>query len=214
MRPTTLPAGALAVAAGLWAAWPAPAPVGCGRPGNEAGALGALHAIAFAQRLRAGPDDVAAPPRTLDTAQTLHGDCDCGGADVDCGALTELDEDELIDGPLGAAPPSSGDWVPLTELGAAGLIDPVLASGEKQGYRFRLEDTGSGWVAVAEPTEPGVTGHRRFAVDESGRLYEEGPLPSAAEGGGGDALWLPPAAAGACSSGSWSETDDRAPPPG
>ncbi|GIW71748.1 MAG: hypothetical protein KatS3mg102_1290 [Planctomycetota bacterium] len=66
----------------------------------------------------------------------------------------------------------------LGELFAAGLIDEVLASGRKQGYRFRIlsadEDT---WSAVAEPLEPGRSGDRWFFIDETGviRQSEHGP---------------------------------------
>ena len=73
----------------------------------------------------------------------------------------------------------------ILELGPQGadLIDPVLASGQKSGYRFSYELTdrdndgfADGYQVRAEPITPGTTGVRHFYSDESGviRMSSEG----------------------------------------
>ncbi|MGH9817647.1 MAG: pili assembly chaperone, partial [Candidatus Acidiferrales bacterium] len=73
----------------------------------------------------------------------------------------------------------------ILELGpqGAGLIDPVLASGQKSGYRFTYELTdrdndgsADGYQVRGEPITPGTTGVRHFYSDESGviRMSSEG----------------------------------------
>jgi hypothetical protein len=63
----------------------------------------------------------------------------------------------------------------LEDLGKCGLIDKVLASGTKQGYRFELTSGAKApeftWMAVASPVKPGVTGSRHFAVNHEGVIY-------------------------------------------
>jgi hypothetical protein len=69
------------------------------------------------------------------------------------------------------------DYGTLDELGRASLVDAVLASGEKEGYRFEARPSTSTpeflWKAVANPIEPeGYGGQRRsFAVDWTGVIY-------------------------------------------
>jgi hypothetical protein len=66
----------------------------------------------------------------------------------------------------------------LEEIQRAGLIDRVLASGLKQGYRFRIiQGNQFTWSAEAYPDQPGVSGDRSFFVDESGviRFSTAGP---------------------------------------
>jgi hypothetical protein len=64
-----------------------------------------------------------------------------------------------------------GDFGTLTFLGQEGLIDPVLASGEKYGYIFSLEPRpGSmydvpGFFVTATPRHYGRTGKRSFYMD-------------------------------------------------
>lgn len=60
----------------------------------------------------------------------------------------------------------------LEELESQGLIDPALASGTKNGYRFRLkvtknEDGFEGFEVVAVPMTYQRSGQRSFFVDES-----------------------------------------------
>jgi type IV pilus assembly protein PilA len=60
----------------------------------------------------------------------------------------------------------------LEELEAEGLIDPALASGTKNGYRFTLEVTKNeerleGFEVVAVPMTYQSSGRRSFFVDES-----------------------------------------------
>ena len=66
----------------------------------------------------------------------------------------------------------------LEQLVEARLIDPVLGSGEKQGYRFRIVGADQFTFRVtAAPVEPGATGGRWFFLDESGviRFSTDGP---------------------------------------
>jgi len=64
----------------------------------------------------------------------------------------------------------------LAALGACDLIDAVLASGTKQGYRFSLVRSKNApeflWMAVASPVEPGTSGSKHFAVSHEGVVHE------------------------------------------
>ncbi len=70
----------------------------------------------------------------------------------------------------------------LADLEAKSLVYSVLASGEKQGYRFECspatDDPDSGWWASAVPLSPGNTGDRCFAINHEGTIYTstEGPI--------------------------------------
>ena len=62
-----------------------------------------------------------------------------------------------------------------THSGAADLIDPVLASGTKNGYVFRYAAGATGvsgnvlsYSITANPVTPGTTGRRSFFTDQSG----------------------------------------------
>lgn len=64
----------------------------------------------------------------------------------------------------------------LKSLGKYDLIDRVLATGKKQGYRYKLcrgkgELAMFGFMVVASPVEPGVTGERYFATNHSGLIW-------------------------------------------
>jgi len=68
----------------------------------------------------------------------------------------------------------------LADLSSASLIDMVLGSGEKQGYRFECQPTteGPGWWATASPVLPGKTGDRHFATNQQALIYQsESPIP-------------------------------------
>ncbi len=54
------------------------------------------------------------------------------------------------------------------DANGAGLIDSVLASGEKSGYRFELHSSGATYEIVARPIRFGETGKRNFFTDETG----------------------------------------------
>ena len=64
-----------------------------------------------------------------------------------------------------------GDFGTLTFLGQEGLIDPVLASGEKYGYIFSIEvrstsaSEPAGFFITATPRHYGRTGKRSFFMD-------------------------------------------------
>ena len=55
----------------------------------------------------------------------------------------------------------------LAELETAGLIDPVLASGSKDGYTFVTVGAGDTFTVNADPTEMGTTGDRGFFSDQT-----------------------------------------------
>jgi hypothetical protein len=63
----------------------------------------------------------------------------------------------------------------LEDLGKCNLIDAILASGTKQGYRFAVTSGAKApeftWMAVASPLQPGKTGNRHFAVNHTGVIY-------------------------------------------
>ncbi|HBP20135.1 MAG TPA: hypothetical protein DEA08_20390 [Planctomycetes bacterium] len=60
----------------------------------------------------------------------------------------------------------------LAQLGTAGLVDPHLASGVREGYRFYSQPSSLyTWWAFAEPTRPGCTGDRVFYTDERGQIF-------------------------------------------
>ncbi|MGE0710168.1 MAG: hypothetical protein AB7N76_07505 [Planctomycetota bacterium] len=65
------------------------------------------------------------------------------------------------------------DYGTLAELGAASLIDSTLASGQREGYRFRAGPGSQplyAWWAIAEPIHP-CPGLRSFYVDQGGVIY-------------------------------------------
>jgi type IV pilus assembly protein PilA len=79
----------------------------------------------------------------------------------------------------------------LTELGpsasgtpsesAADFISRDMAAGEKQGYRFTLRGTPTGYSISAVPVSPGSTGSRSFYSDQSQVLRESrGHSPASA----------------------------------
>jgi len=71
----------------------------------------------------------------------------------------------------------------LAALGEVDLIDEVLASGEKQGYRFELcagsEAPEFLWMAVASPIEPGETGERHLVINQMGVIFYSTEAPFA-----------------------------------
>lgn len=104
--------------------------------------------------------------KTLSTAQTL---------------FREGDKD--ADGEL--------QYGTLTELSNTNLIDTVLGSGTKQGYRFTCapsttttndEDTFL-WWGTANPAAPGTTGDRYFATNHAGVIYYTGEKIIAVDAG-------------------------------
>ncbi len=72
--------------------------------------------------------------------------------------------------------PAGGFTCNLQRLAEAGLIDKVLASGDKSGYRYELRNCGtSGKVAAftmaAVPTKAGTTGVFAFCANEEGVVW-------------------------------------------
>jgi prepilin-type N-terminal cleavage/methylation domain-containing protein len=79
----------------------------------------------------------------------------------------------------------------LTELGppasgadgaaAAGLISADLASGVKQGYKFTVSATPTGFAITAVPAAFGATGSRTFYADQTMDIhYNDGQEPATA----------------------------------
>jgi prepilin-type N-terminal cleavage/methylation domain-containing protein len=71
----------------------------------------------------------------------------------------------------------------LAQLSDTTLIDQVLGSGNKQGYKFAAEatpDTATDqfsqflWFAAANPVSPGTTGDRYFCTNHAGVIYYTG----------------------------------------
>jgi type IV pilus assembly protein PilA len=73
------------------------------------------------------------------------------------------------------------DYGTLAELGEAGLIDAVLATGMKDGYLFESAYGATTsefiWFAVASPVEPGHTGDRYWAINHEGVPYYTSEQP-------------------------------------
>jgi hypothetical protein len=68
----------------------------------------------------------------------------------------------------------------LEALGS--LIPAELASGERNGYRFSMKGSQSGFVATAVPTAPGSSGGRSFYEDATLVIRESnGPEPANAD---------------------------------
>ncbi len=55
----------------------------------------------------------------------------------------------------------------LAELSHAGLIDNVLGSGTKSGYRYALAGVATGWHATATPFSTSI-GTRNFYIESDG----------------------------------------------
>jgi hypothetical protein len=70
------------------------------------------------------------------------------------------------------------DYGNLQELSNTTLIDAVLGSGVKQGYRFEVRPSPTTpeflWFAVATPVTPGKTGDRYFCTNHAGVIYYTG----------------------------------------
>jgi len=66
---------------------------------------------------------------------------------------------------------------PQAGVAAAGLLDPVLASGRRSGYVFAyapgeldFDGTTSAFSLTAAPRFPGITGRLRFTMDQTGAV--------------------------------------------
>lgn len=55
----------------------------------------------------------------------------------------------------------------LEQLGASGIIDSALATGEKGGFRFELRAAPAGYVVHAEPVASGGSGSHTYYSDQS-----------------------------------------------
>jgi type IV pilus assembly protein PilA len=75
-------------------------------------------------------------------------------------------------------PPASGTPGPA----GADLIDRDLASGTKDGYKFTLTATVSGYLIHADPEEYGKSGSRAFYSDQTMVIRQNhGPEPATAD---------------------------------
>jgi len=88
---------------------------------------------------------------------------------------------EALGPPRNANPNLPADeYMKLLSAKAAGLVDGVLASGTKSGYRYsytagKKDRTGRivSYTVHADPVTPGVTGEKHFFTDESQVIREE-----------------------------------------
>ncbi len=110
---------------------------------------------------RANQASAVGSVRTINTAEITYASSYTEGFSPSLAALGE--------GPPGASPSRS----------AAGLIDPVLASGTKSGYTFTYtpgprDSNGriNSYTVVARPIKYGKTGLRSFFTDESGVIRQ------------------------------------------
>jgi hypothetical protein len=62
--------------------------------------------------------------------------------------------------------------ISLAGLGAAGLIDKDLATGNKGGFRFSLRPCGTGYAVSAVRARFGVTGTRTYYSDQSMEIHQ------------------------------------------
>lgn len=73
------------------------------------------------------------------------------------------------------------DFGSLAQLQAADLLDDVLGNGVKQGYDFRTQPSTTTptavWWADAQPSVPGSTGNRYFALNQSGVILYATTVP-------------------------------------
>ena len=66
------------------------------------------------------------------------------------------------------------NFATLEELARANLIDPVLGSGTKQGYRYEVgpgADATKDWMAIASPLEGATSESRGFAITADGSIF-------------------------------------------
>jgi hypothetical protein len=72
-------------------------------------------------------------------------------------------------------PPVSG----ADNASAAGLIERDLASGEKDGYKYKLSCTPAGYTVSVSPEQYGGAGNRTYFSDQSMEIHvHSGPEPA------------------------------------
>jgi hypothetical protein len=80
------------------------------------------------------------------------------------------------------------DYAPLRELSDTYLIDPVLGSGEKNGYAFTCRPSPDVpavfWFATANPVVPRETGDRYFCTNQAGVIFYTTRAAIAPDAGG------------------------------
>jgi len=79
--------------------------------------------------------------------------------------------------PAGESPGNLGDPLPQRKPGAAGLIDSILATGERDGYIYEVkclqQDGRQAFVVTATPHDPTK---RQFCADEAAVYYTDGAV--------------------------------------
>jgi hypothetical protein len=67
------------------------------------------------------------------------------------------------------------DYGMLSELDRAGLVDPEVGAGRRQGYTFQATYSFNTseflWFGSANPTRPGFTGDRYFTTNHTGVIF-------------------------------------------
>ncbi|MFB3916316.1 MAG: hypothetical protein ACE14M_06285 [Terriglobales bacterium] len=72
--------------------------------------------------------------------------------------------------------PGSGYACRISDLGAAGLVDPGVASGKSNGYKYELRCPGKAtprteFEFVARPQDYGHSGNRIFCTTQQGQVF-------------------------------------------
>jgi len=92
-------------------------------------------------------------------------------------AVGSFNEVTLAEENYAAQSPSTGYACELTELGKKGMVDSVLASGQRSGYHFEIQcskdasQKTTSYTVTAWPTSPGITGQYAFCADQRGRIW-------------------------------------------
>jgi hypothetical protein len=98
-------------------------------------------------------------------------------------AVLSIEDVSLAERKYAARHPETGYACNLSDLGEqgseVGLVDPVLASGTKAGYHFKIQcaphESQTPKVAlyaiIATPVNPGTTGKYAVCTDQSGQIW-------------------------------------------
>lgn len=98
--------------------------------------------------------------------------CDCSPGEF---AVRSI---ESIQRAQGQFHDSQKRYATLKELGQAKLIGPVLATGEKQGYRYSLSVTKDAYSLSAEPKRKGPERPHFWSSDKGPIHFSDGPANS------------------------------------
>jgi hypothetical protein len=96
-------------------------------------------------------------------------------------AVLSIEDVSLAERKYAARHPETGYACNLSDLGEqgseVGLVDPVLASGTKAGYHFKIQcpqrenQKVPHYAIIATPVNPGTTGQYALCTDQSGVIW-------------------------------------------